>query len=403
MDAQYRIGNITFESLAEYQMAVKELKQIKTICNKLDLDNIDQIKGFLANYNKSNVKFTTKVGNSFILGLNKKVQESEKEKSYSNKPLVNSNTPLVNSNKLLENNNEPLTNSKKTLVNDNKTFHNDTVALEGIIEKNQPHNANKIKKSFLCYLPIIYLPLLVLFPVPVGMLVIGIAIIFGLKTIIEYIVSYSWIVIIIMVLSIAIPPLGVILTIIGIIKKGKYIITNGRMIFSGFVFYLGTAYLELQLFNMRYDQYGMPGIVDVIYQWRDLTMHNLVGWKIAWVIIYAIILLAFLGFSLKASNYLDRIIKINVSRGISAKQTIFFILKSPFVFILMFLPAILGSLSQDIFDNIENNELDIDNNDHEVRPFTRHMSDGKEVHVSGHRRMNPDDIVENNYSYQNKK
>lgn len=387
MDAQFKIGNFTFDTLEEYQRAVKELKQIKTIRSKMDFDNIEQIKGFLANYNKSNIKFTTKVGNSFILGLTNKVQESEKEKTYNNNSLLN-NTNVINLVK-----DKMIVESKK--LEDKKLEENKIV--------NPIQSSKGTKKSFVSYLPIIYLILLVLFPVPVGMLVIGIAIIFGLKAIIDYIVSYSWIVIIIIALSIAIPPLGIILSIIGIIKKGKYIVTNGRMIFSGFAFYLGTAYLELQLFNIRYDEYGMPGIVDVIYHWKELTIHNLVGWKIVMIIIYSLIMIVFLGLSFKASKYLDRIIKTNVSRGITAKQTIFFILKSPFVLILMFLPALLGSLSQDIFDHIDQDNLDIDNNDHEVKPFTRHMSDGKEVHVSGHRRMNPDDIVENNYSYQNKK
>lgn len=351
------------------------------LTSKVNLKDEDSIDKFLDAFQKSKFDFKTVIGKQFINGLKKKSIES-----YSNHDFYKSND--WNENHV-----------------ENKIYKELSKSISSTSTKNYQnyYTTNKINKvsPVINFLPMLYMILLLLFPAQVGMLVLGIALIFCLVALGEYL-KFNKYTIILLIISMCIPPLGILLTIIGLIRKGKYITRYSKMIQSGFIFYLGTAFVVNQLFNIRYDNYGMPGITDLIYQWKFMN-NNIGGAEIFVLIIQFVFFVGYISFSIRLSVQFKKILKENQIRGINTKKTLVFILKTPFTTLLMFLPCILGSISDDFFDNIFNDEsMDIDNQDHYVDSHIRHMPDGKDVNVRGYYRMNPDDIVENNYSYKGK-
>ncbi len=442
MEERYVIGKFSFTSKEEYENGIKDLKYIKMLSQKLNLNDLNDIKKFLVAFENSKFEFKTEIGNEFISTLKKRIAVPSKEiqnKEIQNKEILNkevlnkevSNREVLNRevlnkevlNKEVLNrevlnkevlNKEVLNREVSNRKASNSELSNKVTNVDGnknAVKHNQAYqNKGKVKKNvsvnpFIAYLPMVYIILLFLLPPAAAMIAIGIAIISGILAIVEYIANYKWYVIIFLVVSICLPPIGILLTLIAFIKKIKFIVLNGKMIFGGFVFYLGTAYLELQLFNLRYNQYGTPGIIDVINHWKELSRLDMVGYQVIMVITYVFICFIMLFISIKISNVFGKILRENLLRGITPFQTLIFIFKAPFTILLLFLPAILGSFAEDLFNQIIEDidiDIDIDNNDHYVQPHTRHTADGKEVNVRGHYRMNPDDIDENNYSFKGK-
>ena len=268
-----------------------------------------------------------------------------------------------------------------------------------------PQSEHKLLTLFTVFFLLCYL-----FSLYAGVVVLMVGLAIAAYTIIKKIKALKADGILLMILSVVFLPLGAILSIFGFISKMGYIYKKRKYIGFGFLIYGSVAFICATMYDIpsyRCDP-GIVGYFNMIVnhdfgtRWnRSVTSAT---WEMIIFVLCGIILTYFVSGAV--SLYLDEIEIFYKEQNISIRQLIFQSLQAPIEVLLIFLPLIvfvfcvgetleggweIGGMHQD--------GLDIDNGTHHVSSYKR-IRNGKVEIVRSSVRHNPDDIINNNFSYR---
>ena len=239
-------------------------------------------------------------------------------------------------------------------------------------------------------------------------LIIGLAI--AAFTIIQKLRKFKADGIFLIILSILFLPVGAILSLFGIISKMGYLYKNQKFIRAGFWIYGTTAFICASLYDIpgHYCDPGIVGYYDMVvrHDYGTRWSHSVTA-ALLEMLFFVLSALVFTYFvSGAASLYMDEVEVYYKKQNLSTWQIILKCLQAPIETLLIFLPLILfvfciGESLEGGWEigDMTDDALDIDNGTHHVSSYTR-IRNGKIETVRSSIRRNPDDIINNNFSYR---
>lgn len=403
--SKYRLGEYEFDTETEYLRAKKEYEFIKRVAAQFDLTKKEDLLKVSSFLKEKNYTFQSPMGIKFQNGLRNRLRKMEGETvpaSSKQKPDVDKDTPKEY---------EPISYFWAPFGAFVKLIYKPLEFIRrGFIEKDgekyEPPRSHHIITGFFLILlcGIVFSPQAGVFLLMIG------AIILAAITLLSKIANYSWWSLVYLALCIIITPLGLVLTILGLIKKAGYIYRNFRYIGAGLAIYALAGYFIFAMFEL--DSHNCIGLIELI---DYLTAPRYYSYWTPQEVLSDIAFHASLCFALAywfvfiGSEIINKAEAQMEEEGLTLCQGLYKVLQSPFELLFMFLPLILSFLGEieefedgwftNNTDSVEDNNLDVDYQTHDVEGYER-FRNGQWETVRPHERRNPDDIVNNNLSHQ---